>query len=364
MLHKHSHFYWIVFGLVACGVSLLITNEWAAAISEMDLLSSHTLFTNELIHLRQREKPPKQTVKGIFLTAVSANSPTKLDAIIKLIDETELNAVVIDIKDFSGYILYNSKVPLVNELKTERVSMKEVSSIIRKLHEHQIYTIARQTVFQDPILAAKKPEWAIKNKGGGVWRDHNGLSWVDPTKQEVWEYNVAIAKEAIQLGFDEINFDYVRFPSDGNLKAVAYSNGTKPRYEVMGDFYQYLGEALSEEPAWISLDFFGLVMDAKGTNDLGIGQRLVDAVDSVDYISPMMYPSHYGAGYAGQKNPAAAPGIVIETGMKKGASVFKDKRAELRPWLQAFNIGAVYNADRIRAQIDATEKYRSEERRV
>jgi len=304
-----------------------------------------------------REKNPTTIVKGIYLTAYSAGNPKKIDEIIKLVSSTELNAVVIDIKDYSGKILYASSVEQVKKIKATDNRLGDVKKLIKKLHTNNIYVIARQTVFQDPLLAERKPEWAIKSKAGGLWRDNKGLAWVDPTRAEVWNYNLAIAKEAIGFGFDEINFDYVRFPSDGNMSAVVYNTKDKKRYEIMGDFYNFLDEKLVGYPAWISLDMFGYVMEKTGTDDMGIGQRLADAVGAVDYVCPMMYPSHYPSGHLGLKNPAVFPGKVIDNGMKLGDKWFAGSRAVVRPWLQAFNIGAVYDASKIRAQINAVEKY-------
>lgn len=357
--HTHHSFYMVVFIVWALAAALFISLIWGAATAEMETTTTPVVEQPENILARPREKSEVKTVKGIYLTASSANSIKKLDSIIKLIDATELNAVVIDIKDYTGYVLYDSQAPLVKKLKTKKVVIEDLPAVIKKLHEHNIYTIARQTVFQDPVLAVAKPDWAIQNKKGGTWHDNKGLSWVDATREEVWEYNLVIAKEAIALGFDEINFDYVRFPSDGNMSLVKYS-ATEARYKTMGRFYKFMGEELKDEPAWISVDFFGLTMDATSTNDLGIGQRIADAVDHVDFICPMMYPSHYGSGYAGVKNPAANPAKVLKTGLKKGLPAFKDKRAKLRPWIQAFNIGAVYDENKfdnkIRAQIDEIEK--------
>ena len=334
---------------------------WQDTITEQETRAQHAVQQASLFHDRILElfpikrKPPHRNAKGIYLTAYSAGLPKKMDAMIDLINATELNAVVIDIKDYSGKVLYDSDVPLVNELALEDDRIGDVSALIEKLHEHDIYVIARQTVFQDPILAEKQSDWAIASKNGGLWRDHKGLAWVDPTKQEVWDYNVEIAKEAIALGFDEINFDYVRFPSDGNMSLVVYTNGDRPRYEVMGEFYEYLSTKLQHQPAWISLDLFGFVMERH--DGMSIGQRLEDSVPHVDYIAPMMYPSHYPPGHLGLENPAAAPGVVIDNGMRKGTPYFENQRAQVRPWLQAFNIGAQYGATNIRAQIDMVEKY-------
>jgi len=362
MNQKHPHLYFILF----IGLSLLfilgISWQW----SEIRFVQDNNVLAGLNISIPQqepkvqlvlrREKPKKQEVKGLYLTAYSAGSPQKIDSIINLIEATELNAVVIDIKDYSGYVLYDSNVELVGELGLESIRISDVRELIKKLHENDIYVIARQTVFQDPVLAERKHEWAIKSKVGGLWRDHKGLAWVDPTLQDVWNYNVEIAKEAIALGFDEINFDYVRFPSDGNMSLVVYTNGDKAKYEIMHDFYAYLNEQLSDQPAWISLDLFGFVMERH--DGMNIGQRLEDAVDEVNYISPMMYPSHYPSGHLGLENPATNPAIVIDNGMRKGMPYFTSStKAQVRPWLQAFNMGAVYDGSMIRAQIDMVEKY-------
>ncbi|PIR03152.1 MAG: hypothetical protein COV60_01870 [Candidatus Magasanikbacteria bacterium CG11_big_fil_rev_8_21_14_0_20_43_7] len=304
---------------------------------------------------KEKQKPEKREVKGLYLTAYTAGNDASRNRLIDLINTTELNAVVIDIKDYTGHLLYDSELEMVNELGIDKDRLGDVAMVIDAFHEHDIYVIARQTVFQDPIVAQKKPEWAIHARDGGLWRDHKGLAWVDPTRKEIWEYNVEIAREAISLGFDEIQFDYVRFPSDGNMSSVVYTNGDKPLTTIMGDFYTFLDTELSNESAWISLDMFGFVMERH--DGMQIGQRLEDAVDHVDYISPMMYPSHYPSGHLGLANPAASPGIVIENGMKKGMPYVENHRAMIRPWIQAFNIGATYDAGKIRAQIDMVEKY-------
>jgi len=353
----------LVFGLPLIWLSVFVmffyssqTLKAQAVIQSPEVLvkvsSSSQVFSP--IILPPREKSIQKNVKGIYLTANSANNTKKMDEIISLINKTELDAVVIDIKDYTGYILYDSQIPIIKELKTKRVVLKNIPELIKKLHEQNIYVIARQTVFQDPILAEKKPAWAIKNKNGGIWHDKKGLAWVDSARKDLWEYNVAIAKEIIALGFDEVNFDYVRFPTDGNM-ANAVIPGLSERNNAMSIFFNFLSEQLKDEPAYISVDFFGLVME--NHTGMTIGQKIDTASDKVDYISPMMYPSHYANGHLGLKNPAANPGVVIDNGMKKGSPLFVGKRAQVRPWLQAFNIGAQYGAKNIRAQIDMVEKY-------
>ncbi len=361
---KHSNHYFTIFLVISAFFFAGLSWQWIQVTTDtgnyyfygtLDEVPADALEVKLYQAQKEKQKPEKIEVKGIYLTAYTAANESSRNRLIDLIEATELNAVVVDIKDYTGYLLYDSEIELVNELGTDKNRLGDVPAMIEAFHEHDIYVIARQTVFQDPILAQKKPEWAIHAKSGGLWRDHKGLAWVDPTRQEIWEYNVLIAKEAMGLGFDEIQFDYVRFPSDGNMSNVVYTNGDQARYDVMGEFYEYLGTELKNEPAWISLDLFGFVMERH--DGMSIGQRLEDAVDHVDYISPMMYPSHYPSGHLGLANPAASPGIVIDNGMKKGMPSFLEKKAKPRPWLQAFNIGAVYGAANISAQIDAVEKY-------
>ncbi|MAG11897.1 MAG: hypothetical protein CMI52_03770, partial [Parcubacteria group bacterium] len=171
-----------------------------------------------------------------------------------------------------------------------------------------------------------------------------------------WDYNLKIAQHTIDLGFDEINFDYVRFPSDGNLATARFALNGKKKSEVMYDFFMYMYEHLKDEPAFISYDVFGLTMDNTDF-DLNIGQRAVDILPYSDFVSPMIYPSHYPSGYAGFENPAANPYGVIKATMTAGQQHMTTSTvAAYRPWLQAFNIGAVYDAQKIRDQIRAVEE--------
>jgi hypothetical protein len=351
---------WIIIGTVSVFVCIVGFSQYVLAAAETEALSAMGLFQANFVSNLEpavipREKVAPIKVKGLYLTAYSAGSEKKINEIIKLIGETELNAIIIDIKDYSGQVLYDSQVPLVDALKLQDNRMKNLTAQLAKLREHDIYTIARVTVFQDPILAQKKPEWAIKSKKGGLWRDKNGLAWVDPANSEVRAYIVTIAKEAAALGFDEINFDYIRYPTDGKLADIVYGNGSSKRYEVIGGFYEYLSEQLKDEPVYISGDLFGLTTEKKGEDDMSIGQRLSDAVQYFDYVMPMVYPSHYPTGYRGYKNPADHPYEVVYNAMKAGVKQAQDKKGKLRTWIQAFNLGAVYDDAKIRAEIKASD---------
>jgi hypothetical protein len=234
------------------------------------------------------------------------------------------------------------------------VRIKDLPGLITNLKKHHIYVIARLSTFQDPLLAEKMNAWALKTKTGALWRDKKGLAWVDPSEKQVWSYIVSVAKEAAQLGFDEINFDYIRFPTDGNLDQIVYKNDLK-KYQVIGDFFKYVSKEMSGVPVYLSADLFGLTTERGGEDDMSIGQRLSDAVQYFDYVMPMVYPSHYPIGYMGYKNPADHPYEVVYHAMSKGEAQAQGKKAKLRAWIQAFNIGAMYDGTKIRAEIKAAD---------
>jgi hypothetical protein len=313
----------------------------------------------EVVKEIKREKPAEIEIKALYLTAYSGSSQTKIDQMIAFVKNSEINAFVIDIKDYSGTIAYDSQIEIINQLEIDRNLIKNIPALIEKLHQNDIYVIARQTVFQDPELTKKKPEWAVKNtQTGGIWYDYKGLSWADPTNEKVWEYNLNIAKEAIELGFDEINFDYIRFPSDGPMKAMGFANlADRPKHAVMKEFFSYLYENLKDEPAYISGDLFGFTTERD--DDMNIGQVLEDAVLYFDYVCPMVYPSHYPSGYLNLTNPAANPYEVISHSIAKGIesmTTVTEPRAKIRPWLQAFNMGAIYTPTMIDLQIQASSE--------
>ena len=301
------------------------------------------------------KKPAPVEVKGIYLTAYTAGQKTRRAELIKLIENTELNAVVIDLKDYSGRVFFRSGVPLAEKIGAQELRIPDLPDLLAELKSKNIYTIARIAVFQDPYLAEKMPEIALKRKSdGSLWRDYKGLAWVDTASKEVWQYNIDLAKEAIALGFAEINFDYIRFPSDGPLKDIAYPiyDENKSKTELIADFFKFIGEQLKFEPAYVSVDLFGMTLWRD--DGLGIGQRYQDAADYVDYICPMVYPSHYPDGFEGRGNPADFPYEIVYSSLIRANAELADRRAKIRPWLQAFDLGAVYDAAKIRAQIEAT----------
>lgn len=295
--------------------------------------------------------------KGVYITYRTASNH-RIDDIIDLIKRTELNSVIVDIKDYTGLIGFDTESELINNIGSEKVFIKDIKGLIERLHNEGIYTIARMAVFEDDYLPEKRPDLALKNQGNGLWRDNKGLTWLDPASQEVWDYNIALAKEAIKAGFDEINLDYVRFPSDGATALIKYPFWDKKieKTEVIRSFFEYFYSRVKPTGVFISGDLFGLVLTS--TNDLNIGQWLEYAAPYFDYICPMVYPSHYPAGFLGFENPAAHPYEIIYDGLKAGmerlaslsASMPDKPIAKLRPWLQDFDMGAVYDGKMIELQ--------------
>jgi hypothetical protein len=290
------------------------------------------------------------------------------------------------VKDYSGYVSYVTGIPEVRASGAEgELRIIRPNALLKRLHDNGIYVIARVSVFQDPILAHARPELALRHASSGeIWEDRKGLAWMDPASREVWDYNVAIARDAYDRGFDEINFDYIRFASDGDLDAIQYPIWDEVTYKstVISAFFKYLREELPE--AIISADLFGLTTVNRG--DLGIGQVIESAYRYFDYVCPMVYPSHYASGFLGFANPAEHPYDVVRYSMD--AALWKFERmqeetvpreiktvtgsgeatstvvyepryehisAKLRPWLQDFDLGATYDADKVRMQIQAVD---------
>lgn len=316
-----------------------------------------------------------ESVKAIYITSWVAGTPYWRDELIQFVEETELNAVVIDIKDDTGRISFKVESELLNELGSPEQRIGDIKGFIEVLHSKDIYVIGRVSVFQDPYLVKAKPELAVKRESdGGIWQDRKGLTWLDAGSKEVWDYAIEIARVSHEVGFDEINFDYIRFPSDGNLQDISYPiSKERKRVKVMEDFFKYLSEEIGDEFP-ISADLFGLVTTAR--DDLGIGQELKIALPYFDYISPMIYPSHFAVGTFGYANPASYPYEIVFESMHQAVeritatstprivtvgtstNTIYDPQAyfpkeKLRPWIQDFDLGADYGGAEVRAQIKA-----------
>ncbi len=314
-----------------------------------------------------------EVVKSVYLTSWSASTERYIREIIDLAGSTEINTVVIDIKDWSGFISYDTDVTEAVEYGAERIFIKDIEKLIERFHRKEIAVIARIVVFQDSVLAEARPELAIQSKekiekkekkeelkpSNLLWKDNKDLAWIDPAAPEAWDYNTALAEDAFKRGFDEVNFDYVRFPSDGNLKDMSFPvfKEKNSKHSVIKKFFENLRRKLPQKR--ISVDLFGL--STVNYSDLGVGQIIEDAFLYFDFVCPMVYPSHFSDGFEGYENPAQHPYQIIDHTLKIAKlrlNLFKENsntKAKIRPWLQDFSLGTEYDKDKVRAQIKATQ---------
>ena len=299
--------------------------------------------------------PTPEPLKAIYMTSWVAGTKDWREKLVDFVKQTELNSIIIDVKDYTGFISFDTEDEFIKSLDAEEIRVPDMKEFIEHLHDNGIYAIARITVFQDPVYAKKFLDQAVQRKNGTLWKDRKGLSFIDPSSEKHREYIVRIAKASERAGFDELNFDYVRFPSDGNMRDIAFPlSGNLPKAEVLEEFFRNLKNALRDIGVPLSADLFGMTMT--NTDDLNIGQVLERAEPYFDYISPMVYPSHYPAGFNNYKNPAANPYEIVKYSMSEGVSriqVASSSPLKLRPWLQDFDLGADYDAAKVRAQIQA-----------
>ena len=298
-------------------------------------------------------KPP-EAVRAIYMSSWVAGTPSIRNDIIHFVTNgSEVNSIMIDIKDYTGKIAFEVSDAELNRLEWTERRIPDIRTLIRELHGHNIYVIGRVAVFQDPHIVKKLPDIAVGDIGGGIWKDRKGLPFVDVGAKTYWDLMVRIARESEQVGFDEINFDYIRYPSDGALsRAVFRHTGTREKSDMLEDFFKYLRLELKDLPVPISADVFGLVTWSE--DDLGIGQILEKIAPHFDYIAPMVYPSHYDAGFQDFKNPSLHPYEVIFASMER-AKFRLEKMGEdpqkLRPWIQDFDLhGVEYGVAEVNAQ--------------
>jgi hypothetical protein len=323
----------------------------SAANLRADSLKADSVNRAKIVHV-----PRPEIVRGLYVNRWAALGE-KMGQLIGLAKTTEVNALVIDVKDDRGFVLYKSRVPLAVEIGADTnraMSHEKLRAILDTMIAHQIYPIARIVVAKDPLLASSKLEWAIKRKDNlEPWLDKNGHPWLDPHHREVWQYAADLAKEAYDLGFSEVQFDYVRFPDEKRLvKEAVYplANG-RVRAQVIRDQLGYLRSTLKPLGMPMTIDVFGLT--ATDTTDMGIGQRWEMFADQADVVLPMVYPSHFAPGTYKLGNPNANPYSTIDHAMKdiKRRSAKIANVAKIVPWYQDFTLGPPhYYAEQVRAQ--------------
>jgi len=355
----------------ACGY--LRTEHLSAAPQEKKLVS----ITPKAIYLSLREMAAEilhQTInvpqeiqlvpftpKALYLSFYGIGDRTIRESALELLQETELNALVIDVKGDRGMIPYKSAIPLAAEVGAQRIiTVKDGGGLIKSLREKGVYTIARIVVFKDNLLALRRPDLAVKTQGGEIWRDRENLAWVDPFKKEVWDYNIDIAIEAAQYGFDEIQFDYVRFP-DAIPPQFSMPNTQENRVKAISGFLMEARKRLLPYNSFLSADIFGYVF--WNLNDTHIGQTLEDLAFHLDYLSPMLYPSGFQYGIPGYRIPVTHSYEIVYFSLKRAQERTHLPSVHFRPWLQAFRDYAFdkrYFGDKeIRDQINAVEKFGS-----
>lgn len=306
------------------------------------------------------ESNPKIDVKGVYVTGHSARGE-RLQELYTLIEETELNAMVIDVKDDNGYLLfYSEAAEKFNPEANNHVYIKDMESFVKEMKDRGIYLIARIVTFKSPIYAKTHTERAIVYKdSGSLYSDADGLIWASPHDRTLWEYNVGIAIEAAEYGFNEIQFDYVRYPAIGNKSRMDYRNKEEESHTAtIQKFLKYAYSELSPYEVYVAADVFGWA--ATALDDVGIGQQWEGISNVVDYMCPMMYPSHYGPNNFGLSVPDAFPYETIDRSLKDAFK--RDSNLEtpglIRPWIQDFTAPWVkgyirYGVPEVRAQIDA-----------
>ncbi len=297
-------------------------------------------------------------VKAVYFTSWAAGTASFQKEMFSLLDgSTELDSVIIDVKDYSGRIGFAVNDPLLAAVGSAEDRIPDVEHLIGKLHDKGIYVIGRVAVFQDPYATKVHPEWAVTNATTGKrWADASGAYWLDPDNHDAWAYIAAIAKQAYAVGFDEINFDYIRFPSEGALSDAVFARpASTTRAEVITSFFAYLHDELSTMGIPISADLFGQTTSER--NDMGIGQIIENALPYFDFVDPMVYPSHFAPGFQGFTKPAQHPYEIVKYSMDQGVSravMASSTPSKLRPWLQAFDLGAIYTPAMVDAQKQAT----------
>lgn len=291
----------------------------------------------------------KPVIHGIHITSWVAGSTALREAILSKIKKTVLNAVVVALKEMDGSV-YIQGVEKAEKYKAYKSAIPNPEKMVSDFKSAGLYTIGRIVLFKDDILPEKRPDLAVKDTKGNIWRDRKGKTWADQYSKEVWDYNIAIALRAVKAGFDEIQFDYIRYPSEGKVSQCRYSkpHNSNLAKSNLAEFLKYARTKIPENIK-ISADVFGLTTSAR--DDMGIGQDITTLAQYSDYIYPMMYPSHYYPGHYGLKNPNSEPYKVVNFGLKDAMARMELEYAKIRPYLQDFS---KYGPFEIREQIQAT----------
>jgi hypothetical protein len=296
-----------------------------------------------------RHVPPPAEIRGVHFP-VGDGGGGRLDRYIAL-KRLGLNTIELDVKNEDGRIGFLARVPLARSTGAARIYYKPREAVAR-VHGAGLYLIGRVVTFQDPVVAEARPDLAVKRADGSVWRGAGGLAWLDPHDRRAWKYAVDVAEAAARAGFDEIMFDYVRFPSDGDVASIRFSGARSSQAETIAAFLRYASRRLRPLGVRVSAAVFGL----SATVDVGVGQDPRLLAPAVDALSPMVYPSHYTAGSYGLADPNSAPAETVTGALRDFRLAMRGSRTRLVPWLQAFSLGHPYGLAEVQAQVDAARQ--------
>ena len=384
MKKRYGRYFWILFlltvlVLTGCGkmadVSKLATSPEPIVVERGETKEPETegegvpaepeLQTEEVVIDPTPVRTPTK-VKGIYISAYVAGTSSMVDNLLEELDRTEANTLVIDLKDDFGRVACQMDSPLVQELGSVKTYIPDIEGLMQKLDEHDIYAIARIPAFRDAWLGEARPDWCVKLSDGSVFQDRDGNAWINPYKREAWDYLAEIAIQAGKLGFDEVQFDYVRFCTEGGMKDAVFSEEDtqgKSRTEIILEFMEYMYDRLSAEGLFVSADVFGAIINSD-VNANSVGQIYGEMAKHLDYISPMIYPSHDADGNYGIEHPDMQPYETIRAALDDSrkelyfAGLDGDHIATVRPWLQDFTASWLanhipYGGPEVRAQIQA-----------
>jgi hypothetical protein len=288
-------------------------------------------------------------MRGVHVTMALASLEGKIDDYLAL-TRHGLNTLELDVKDENGQVGFQRPAVALARRTGAAGPYYNPHEVARAVHARGVYLIGRIVVFEDPILSAHSPSYAIRTSDGGVWHNAAGLGWTNPYDRRVWKYNVDLGAAAARACFDEIQFDYVRFPTDGDISAAVFRHATsQKKAAVVAEFLEYAASRLEPLGARVSADVFGL----SATRNMGIGQRPARIARYVDAIYPMVYPSHFGPGEYNLPNPNAQPGRTVALALRDFAVVMSGTETRLVPWLQDFSLGRTYTFADVRDQIQA-----------
>ena len=285
--------------------------------------------------------------RGIYVTSRAIMD--KRDELINLVDTTEVNAIVIDVKDDNGRITFMMDSPKAKKIDSTTNTISDIDELLKLLTEKDIYPIARVVAFKDPLLAEMKQELAIKNKDGSVYRDNNGECWINPYEKQVWDYLIEVSSMAAEAGFKEIQFDYIRFPTGKGMAEADFGPlaEDKTKEDIILEFTQYAYENLKPLGVFVSADVYGTIISSSIDAGL-VGQNYVEMAKHLDYICPMIYPSHFAEGNYGVEYPDLEPYKIVRKVMTASRTKLDqipegEHRAIVRPWLQDFTASWVKN---------------------